>query len=84
MKRIGIEQFTFDVYESAAGRWHSVWPSIPVVSVAAFVVPAKGAPVLPDLDRAETVFREDNFDPVTRIRRGRFYQSSGGLPPEVP
>jgi hypothetical protein len=78
MKRIGIDKNTSDVYECAAGLWHSVWPSAPVISVAAFVVPGLGAPLPPDLDGAETVFREDSFDPVTRIRRGRFYQSSGG------
>jgi len=27
----------------------------------------------------DVVFREDAFDPVTRIRRGRFYSSAGGL-----
>ena len=28
------------------------------------------------------VFREDSFDPVTRIRRGRFYQAGGPQPSE--
>jgi hypothetical protein len=80
MKSIGIDQITGDVYECVAGLWHSVCPSGPIISVAAFVEPGKVAPRLPDLERAEIVFREDSFDPVTRVRRGRFYQSSVGLP----
>jgi hypothetical protein len=78
MKSIAIDQITGDVYECVAGLWHSVWPSGPIISVAAFVELGEDAPVLPDLNRAETVFREDSFDPVTRVRRGRFYQSSVG------
>lgn len=78
MKRIGIDQFMHDVYESAADRWHSIWPNAPVISVAAFVPPAEELLPLPDLDRAQIVFREDSFDPVTRIRRGRFYKSPPG------
>lgn len=34
MKRIGIDRSTHDIYESANGFWHSVWPASPVVSVA--------------------------------------------------
>jgi len=78
MNWIGIENATYDVYESSAGCWHSVWPSVPVVSVAALVAPGQDSIKFEtDLHRAEFVFREDSFDPVTRIRRGRFYQSVG-------
>lgn len=56
MKRIGIDQSLHDIYESAAARWHSVWPSVSVVSVAALVERWTNDPVLPDLDCAEIVF----------------------------
>lgn len=82
MKRIGIDRSTHDIYESSNGVWHSAWPATPVVSVAVFVDAEKDSPAFEDdLDRAEMVFHEDSFDPVTRIRRGRFYASSGGLRP---
>lgn len=62
-------------YEGATHYGHAVWPS-PVVSIATIIgqpgdwsnIPADG-----DLRRAKMVFREDSFDPVTRVRRGRFY-----------
>lgn len=83
MKRIGVDQSTHDLYESVADSWHPVWPSAPVLSVAAFVAPEENAPTLNELDRAEMVFREDSFDAVTRIRRGRFYGSSSDLRPST-
>ncbi len=82
MKRIGIDQSTDDIYESSNVVWYSVWPATPVVSVAAFVDPEIDPPEFEyNLESAGMVFREDSFDPVTRIRRGRFYKSSGGLRP---
>lgn len=56
-----------------------------MVSVATFVqaeadwhrVPASGA-----LRDAPCVFREDYFDPVSRIRRGRFYEVAGRSQPD--
>lgn len=82
MKRIGIDRSTHDIYESSNGVWYSVWPATPVVSVATFVDPGRDSPAFEnDLDRAGMVFREDSFDPVTRIRRGRFYNSSGDSRP---
>ena len=62
-------------YEGATHYGHAVWPS-PMVSIATIIfgtddwakIPAGG-----DLRYAKLVFREDSFDPVTRIRRGRFY-----------
>jgi hypothetical protein len=49
--------------------------------VAAFVAPGQDSPKFDtDLHRADFVFREDSFDPVTRIKRGRFYQSAGSRP----
>lgn len=77
MKSIGIDDSTHDIYESSNAIWSSVWPAIPVLSVAAFVDFDKDLPTLEhDLSRAEILFREDSFDPITRIRRGRFYKSS--------
>lgn len=56
---------------------HLIWPQ-PVVTLAKFtksdvdeIIPAKSD------EPNHCYFREDFFDPVSRIRRGRFYQFSG-------
>lgn len=82
MKCIGIDCSTHDIYDSSNAVWYSVWPANPVVSVAAFVASDKDSSAFQhDMSNAEIVCREDSFDPVTRIRRGRFYKSSGGSRP---
>lgn len=53
------------VYEGTGDFLHAVSPT-PVVTRATF---AQGAE-----HGVEMVFREDSFDPVTRVRRGRLYQ----------
>lgn len=35
-----------------------------------------------ELDHARLLFREDSYDPVTRIRRGRFYNRSDCVQPQ--
>jgi hypothetical protein len=73
MRRIGIDSVTYDFFEFSTGPGYSLWPA-PMVSVAAFVEPNSVRPKLADdLRDAQLVFREDSFDPVARIRRGRFY-----------
>ncbi len=56
---------------------HLIWPQ-PVVTLAKFaksdvdkIIPAKSD------ESNHCYFREDSFDPVSRIRRGRFYQWAG-------
>lgn len=72
-------------YEGTTFYGHAVWPS-PFVSVATVLQSAKDMESIPDrndLGTARLVFREDAFDPVTRIRRGRFYvRDDGGQPQE--
>lgn len=73
---IAFDPNTWLMYEGLSNYGHGVWPA-PMVSVATFVqneldwrqVPATG-----ELRGAKYVFREDYFDPVSRIRRGRFYE----------
>lgn len=69
-------------YEGDYNRGHGIWPS-PVLSIAT-VLRAEGELVAEanDLLSAKLVFREDSFDPVTRIRRGRLYKNPGTQPQE--
>ena len=56
---------------------HLVWPQ-PVVSLAKFIRQTEET-IIPATDNAigYCCFREDSFDPISRIRRGRFYQATG-------
>ncbi|MHB8348668.1 MAG: hypothetical protein ACYDHM_16330, partial [Acidiferrobacterales bacterium] len=66
---------------SAWNQWYELWPT-PTVSVAVFLEAGQGPPgPMPDVSSmdAKRVFREDSFDATTRIRRGRFYESSGTM-----
>jgi HEPN domain-containing protein len=80
---LGIHDTTKIVYEgdSKYGA-HHVLP-IPLLLPAKFS-PTKEIRICPDsLDThgmPKMLFREDSFDPVTRIRRGRFYKQSGDQP----
>lgn len=79
---IGVDEIRGLVFEGdSTYRAHLVWP-VPVLTPALFLDstakefsnPQSGNP-------ATYYFREDMFDPVSRIRRGRFYKfagSSGG------
>lgn len=74
MLNIGIDTNTGLIYEGQSDYGRGIWPS-PVISRAKFVFPSEG-----DLSANHTTvfgyrFREDSFDPVSRIRRGRFYNS---------
>lgn len=74
------------LFYEGSGNWgHGIWPS-PVISVATVLTTEGDLSLLPsttdDLGHAKLVFREDSFDPVTRIRRGRFYVGSNVQPVE--
>lgn len=80
MINIGIEKHQGLVYEGDSGYGRGVWPT-PVITPAKFTYPSEG-----DL-RAHSSsdvfgyrFREDSFDPIARIRRGRFYCAHGSQP----
>lgn len=74
---IGIESNLNLVYEGAS-TWggHALWPA-PFVSPATIVssVESQLTPArFENLYAVPLIFREDAFDPVSRIRRGRLYQ----------
>jgi len=72
------------VYEGDGIRGHAVWPS-PTLAIATVLRKPSGSGQLPRsnfLNEATYVFREDSFDPVTRIRRGRMYKTPGTQPQE--
>lgn len=73
---IGIDENTSLFYEGSQSLYgHAIWPS-PFVSLAshigAFVDWTRGGGARHFGD-AMMLFREDSFDPVARVRRGRLY-----------
>lgn len=80
---IGISTDRYMIFEGDGHYGHAVWPT-PVVSVATIIESPSDYTKIPDslkLTDAKNVFREDSFDPVTRIRRGRFYTLSTSAQP---
>lgn len=82
MINIGIEKHQGLVYEIDANRGRPVWPT-PVITSAVFVYPSDGTM------KAESStnvfgyrFREDSYDPIARIRRGRFYSAENSSQPQ--
>lgn len=64
-------------YEGSSFYGHAVWPT-PILSIATVVDTDDKIGHVPDqfkMETADMLFREDFFDPVTRIRRGRFYRN---------
>ncbi len=81
---IAIDGNTKLVYEGEGCFGYGLSPS-PVLSLATFIVDENSFQRIPmgiDLFQADIVFREDSFDPVTRIRRGRLYKTPGNQPQE--
>ena len=80
MITIGIEKHHGVVYEGDGNYGRGVWPT-PVITPACFVYPSEGdLKAHPSSDVFGYRFREDSFDPIARIRRGRFYHAAQQQP----
>lgn len=71
---IGIDDNRFVMYEGQSSYGHAVWPQPPIsrAKIVDSELDWKNPPH--DNDKQCLVFREDTFDPLTRIRRGRLYK----------
>src|SRR5437016_5369490 len=76
---IGFHDSEYVFYEGQIGYGRAVWPA-PVLSVATFISNPEDTKAIPESHTLVTqfVFREDSFDPVTRVRRGRLYKWADG------
>jgi len=72
---LAIDENRNIIFEGSGSYGHALFPT-PLVSQANIVSPSenpeKYAPPA-SLTECKYIFREDSYDPVTRIRRGRFY-----------
>ncbi len=76
---IGIEKDHFLVYEGHRPYGRALWPS-PIITPAKIVYESEGPLVAEQKGAFITSacrFREDQYDPIARIRRGRFYFAEG-------
>jgi hypothetical protein len=77
---LGIDQNTHLLFEGVRNYGHGVWPA-PVLSAATLISGENEWGNIPSsrhLADAHMIFREDSFDPVTRLRRGRLYERING------
>ncbi|CAG9243835.1 hypothetical protein [Paraburkholderia caribensis] len=79
MSRLGIDRNTGQVYEGKEDPRFLAVP-MPVVSQCKLIESPSDLGILPgglDRDPFAWIFREESFDPVSRVRRGRIFQSLG-------
>lgn len=70
------------IYEGRSFYGYGLWPA-PVVTAATRIDGPESFRSIPASDvlwDAKLLFREDSYDPVTRVRRGRFYVANLGQP----
>lgn len=81
---VGISDDNGLAYEGSPSLYgHAIWPT-PFFSIASYIGKSsewKRTSDLKSLQNAEMIFREDFFDPVARIRRGRLYFRCASLNP---
>lgn len=81
---IGIDAANRLIYEGATHYGYGVWPA-PFIGPATLIADAGDWPGIPNtvtFGPRSFVFREDSFDAVTRIKRGRIYQAGDSQPIE--
>lgn len=79
MSVLGISHYGYIFEGDSEYGAHLVWPR-PVITLAKFIQSEKENERLvgaSESDFPHLCFREDSFDPVSRIRRGRFYEATG-------
>ncbi len=76
---IGFEEHRqWLVYEGDGSYGHAIWPAPPMLAIATVMKTPGETSKIPKsnfLNEAPFIFREDSFDSVTRIRRGRLYEA---------
>ncbi len=80
---IGIDDRAKLYYEGSGFFGWALWPTQPFLSIATVARVDSDYEKIPDrtdLGCAKLLFREDYFDPVTRVRRGRFYARNESQP----
>ena len=82
---LGIDPDTRVYYEGTAQTGIAIWPAqfISLATVLRSEDDRAKVPTATNLGNARLLFREDHFDSVTRIRRGRFYNRANDAQPQL-
>jgi hypothetical protein len=75
VRTLGVDVTEGLIYEGESGYGRGIVPT-PAIFLATALGPDLDVSAIPeseDLGHARLIFREDSFDAVTRVRRGRFY-----------
>jgi hypothetical protein len=76
---LGCDDRCLRCYEGPDGFYgYAVWPT-PLLVPAQLLLNAEDDAQISEASyvrNATTIFREDSFDPITRIRRGRLYEKA--------
>lgn len=85
MGRMGFDRRTGLVYEGREGATHSVWPTPMLTQATLIEEPADFQRVPGDFDAHpfSWMFVESSYDPTSRIRRGRVFESFGNISWEI-
>jgi len=82
MVSIGIDKDQGLVYEGTGSYGRALWPT-PIITPAKIVFESEGGLVAENSSNVFGYrFREDFYDPISRIRRGRFYLANDSQPKE--
>lgn len=79
MSRLGIDRTTGLIYEGRTAATHPVWPT-PLITQATLIETPNDLDKIPhsfDNNPFSWLFLESSFDSISRIRRGRLFQSFG-------
>jgi hypothetical protein len=85
MGRMGFDRRTGFMYEGREGPTHPVWPTPMLTQATLIESPADLQKVPGDFDANPFcwMFVESSYDPTSRIRRGRVFQSFGNISWEI-
>ncbi|MEK6211444.1 MAG: hypothetical protein AABM64_13920 [Pseudomonadota bacterium] len=80
MRAIAIEENLWLFYDGTHAKvGHAIWPAPSISTATVLRTDDEVEAALPKnnfINEMVMVFREDSFDPVTRVRRGRLYKAS--------
>ncbi len=80
MEYLGFERRTGAVYESHPDHGYRVLPPPHLLPIR-FLIDGNVPPIEPHWEGlAKLIFREDSFDPVTKLKRGRVFRIQGSQP----
>lgn len=82
MKKIGIDQNNYLVYEGDGNQGYGVWPTPTLLPAYIVSIKSEGVeiPERVDLQSVPYIFWDESYDPISRIRKGRIFENDKNQP----